>query len=228
MRRMIVILLCCSLLAFPVRGVQQTQFVALTFDDGPSGRFTRRLLEGLEHRDAKATFFLCGYRIEQYPELTRRIAAEGHEIGLHGDSHKAMETMDRKEVTREIQRIFSQLQDISPITFLRTPGGRISKCVQSAAGEFGLSILYWSVDPQDWATHDVKKVVDHVTSRVRDGDVILMHDMSDSSVDAALAIIDRLHKLGFQFVTVSELAEKQGITPEPGKRYTRFPKEFAK
>ena len=228
MRRIFAILLCCSLLAFPVRGAQQEKFVALTFDDGPSGRFTRKLLEGLEQRDAKATFFLCGYRIAQYPELTQQIAAEGHEIGLHGYSHKAMETMSRQEITQEIQRVFSQLQDIGPINFLRTPGGRSNKCVQAATAEFDLSILYWSVDPQDWATHDVKKIVEYVTSQVRDGDVILMHDMSNSSVEAALIIIDRLQNQGFQFITVSELAEKRGILPEPGKRYSRFPAETAK
>ena len=99
MRRIFAILLCCSLLAFPVRGAQQEKFVALTFDDGPSGRFTRKLLEGLEQRDAKATFFLCGYRIAQYPELTQRIADEGHEIGLHGYSHKNMGKMTAREVT---------------------------------------------------------------------------------------------------------------------------------
>jgi peptidoglycan/xylan/chitin deacetylase (PgdA/CDA1 family) len=228
LRQFFAFLLCCSFLAFPVRSAQQEKFVALTFDDGPSGRFTRKLLEGLEQQNAKATFFLCGYRITQYPELTKRIAAEGHEIGLHGYSHKAMETMDHQEITREIQRVFSQLQDMGPVNFLRTPGGRSNKCIQAAAAEFDLSILYWSVDPQDWATHDVTKIVEYVTSRVRDGDVILMHDMSDSSVEAALIIIDRLQKQGFHFVTVSELAQKRGITPEPGKRYSRFPAETVK
>ena len=228
MRRVILFLLCFALVAVPVHGAQPEKLVALTFDDGPSGRFTRRLLEGLAQREVKATFFLCGYRIEQYPELTGQIAAAGHEIGLHGYSHRSMESMCRSEAARELQKVMDQLEGICPVTFLRTPGGRYSKCVQQVAAELGLSILYWSLDPQDWAVHDANKIADHVTGRTRDGDVILLHDMSDSSVEAALAIIDRLQKQGFRFVTVSELAENRGITLEPGRKYTRFPAEKVK
>jgi peptidoglycan/xylan/chitin deacetylase (PgdA/CDA1 family) len=79
-----VFLLCLCLLWVPVRASTEEKLVALTFDDGPSGRFTRRLLEGLAQRDAKATFFLCGYRLEQYPRLAEAIVAEGHEVGVHG------------------------------------------------------------------------------------------------------------------------------------------------
>lgn len=76
MRKMILTLILCSLLVLPVNAAAPT--VALTFDDGPSGRFTRALLDGLAERNVKATFFLCGYRIRQYPELAQRIAEEGH------------------------------------------------------------------------------------------------------------------------------------------------------
>ena len=75
------------MLCIPVQAAQPEKLVALTFDDGPSGKFTRNLLDGLKERDVKATFLLCGYRMEQYPELTARIFNEGHEIGLHGYSH---------------------------------------------------------------------------------------------------------------------------------------------
>ena len=84
MRRILLIILCiCILGNVPVRA-EKTRYVALTFDDGPSGRFTRRLLEGLEQRDVQATFLLCGYRLEIYPSLAKKIYALGHEIGLHG------------------------------------------------------------------------------------------------------------------------------------------------
>ena len=84
MRRFFGIFLCFCILIFPVRGAEETKYVALTFDDGPSGRFTRRLLDGLQQRDVKATFLLCGYRLKDYPKEAQRIFREGHEIGLHG------------------------------------------------------------------------------------------------------------------------------------------------
>lgn len=196
--------------------------VALTFDDGPSGRFTRSLLEGLEERGAKATFLLCGYRMEQYPELTKKIFAEGHEIGLHGYSHKSMQDMCRREVTQEIEKSMALVPEGCPVSFLRSPGGLCGKCVQAAAEDQGLAVLSWSVDPKDWATHDTAAIEKEVISHVRDGDVILLHDMSDSSVEAALVIIDELQEQGFRFVTVSELAAAKNVILVPGKKYTRF------
>jgi peptidoglycan/xylan/chitin deacetylase (PgdA/CDA1 family) len=94
--------------------------------------------------------------------------------------------------------------------------------VGAAAKALDLSVLSWSVDPKDWATHDAAIIEKEVIRHVRDGDVILLHDMSDSSVEAALIIIDELQEQGFRFVTVSELAEAKSITPVPGKEYRRF------
>ena len=90
MRRFWAIFLCFCLIGFPCAKAKEPAYVALTFDDGPSGRFTRRLLEGLEQREVKATFLLCGYRLEDYPQLAKQIFEAGHEIGLHGYSHKNM------------------------------------------------------------------------------------------------------------------------------------------
>lgn len=222
MRRVLAGFLCFWMLCSPVRAAEQEKLVALTFDDGPSGRFTRRLLEGLEERDAKATFLLCGYRIEQYPDLTERIAEEGHEIGLHGYSHSSMQDMCQREVMQELRETMELLPEGCAVSFLRTPGGMSGTCARAAAEVYGLSILHWSVDPKDWAVHDAQAVEKAVLRQVRDGDVILLHDMSDSSVDAALAIVDALQEQGFRFVTASELATARNVTLVPGKEYTRF------
>lgn len=224
MRRMLAILLCFCLFCFPVRAAEQEKLVALTFDDGPSGRFTRKLLEGLEERDAKATFLLCGYRIEQYPELTEQIVEEGHEIGLHGYSHKSMLDMCQADVAQEIRKAMELLPEGCAVSFLRSPGGLCGACVQAAAEDQGLSILHWSVDPKDWAVHDALAIEKAVIRQVRDGDVILLHDMSDSSVEAALAIVDALQEQGFRFVTASELAQARNVTLIPGEKYSRFEK----
>ena len=100
--RRIFILLLCFCISIPAYGAKQSPCVALTFDDGPSGRFTRALLDGLERRQVKATFLLCGYRLKDYPKEARRIQAEGHEIGLHGYSHSCMADMCQEELEREL------------------------------------------------------------------------------------------------------------------------------
>ncbi len=221
-KRLTLLIICCCLLCVPVRAAENEKLVALTFDDGPSGRFTRKLLEGLEARDARATFLLCGYRMEQYPDLTQRIFREGHEIGLHGYSHKSMRDMCRRDTEQEIRKAMALVPEGCEISFLRPPGGLCSECIQTVAEEFGLSILHWSVDPKDWEIHDAKSIENTVISWVRDGDVILLHDMSDSSVEAALAIVDALQEQGFRFVTASELARARNTMLIPGTKYTRF------
>ena len=222
MRRIFAIILCVALLASQVFAREDTKYVALTFDDGPSGRFTRALLDGLEQRDVKATFLLCGYRIKDYPKEAKRIHAEGHEIGLHGYSHGCMADMCQEELEREIADTLALLPEGCRPVFLRTPGGKSSNMVKDAARQADLAILSWSVDPRDWASHDARVIEDAVVQTVRDGDVILLHDMSDSSVEAALAIVDELKEQGFTFVTATELARLKGITVEPGKEYMRF------
>lgn len=221
LRRLMALALCLSLVC-PVYGAQQEQYVALTFDDGPSGRFTRALLDGLQKRDVKATFLLCGYRIKDYPKEAERIQKEGHEIGLHGYSHSNMADMGQEDLEREIADTLALLPDGCRPVFMRPPGGKCSEAVKDAARQADLGILSWSVDPRDWASHDAQVIEDAVVEMVRDGDIILLHDMSDSSVEAALAIVDELKEQGFTFVTASELARLKGRTIEPGKVYTRF------
>lgn len=223
MRRILAIFICLGLLSFPPVRAENAPCVALTFDDGPSGRFTRRLLEGLEERQVQATFLLCGYRLEYYGELAEKIQEAGHEIGLHGYSHENMSKMSRKELICEIEKTRALLPEGCQPVFLRPPGGEATALVERVAKEQGLALLHWSVDPRDWAVHDAAAVEAAVISQVEDGDVILLHDLSDSSVDAALSIVDTLQKDGFRFLTVSQLAARKGVTPQPGKTYRCFP-----
>ena len=220
MRKIITVFCLCFLLVLPVSAAAPT--VALTFDDGPSGRFTRALLDGLAERNVKATFFLCGYRIRQYPELTQRILDEGHEIGCHGFSHDSMAAMSRRDIAEEIQSTLALLPEGTRVKLLRPPGGCCSESVTQVAKALKMPIVQWSVDPKDWAVHDAAVVKARVLQQARDGDIILLHDMSSSSVSAALAIIDTLTARGFQFATVSELATKKQAMLTPGKVYTDF------
>lgn len=223
MRRLMCIVLCLSFLALPVSGEESPGYLALTFDDGPSGRFTRQLLDGLQQRGVQATFFLCGYRIREYPQEAQRIIRDGHEVGCHGFSHNNMQYMSRREVAAEIKDMQAMLPEGTRIRFLRPPGGCCSDNVRQVAEAMNLAILSWSVDPKDWATKDAAAVERTVLRQVKDGDIILLHDMTESSVNAALDIIDRLMDQGYRFVTVSDLAAYRRARIRAGKTYCAFP-----
>jgi len=222
MRRLGILFLLLCLIALPGRAAT-VKYVALTFDDGPSGRYTRELLDGLQQRGAKATFLLCGYRIREYPEEARRIHEEGHEIGYHGFSHQNMRNMSRRAIAQELIDTRALLpEDCEPV-FFRPPGGFITDGVRQVAEVRQLCLLHWSVDPRDWAVADTAAVETSVLKHVKDGDIILLHDMTMSSVRAALDIVDTLQKQGFRFVTVSELAWQREVRLKPGEVYASFP-----
>ncbi len=222
MRRILALLCALSLLPLSAQGAEQ-KYVALTFDDGPSGKYTRQLLDGLYDRGIKGTFLLCGYRMEQYPDITQRIFDEGHEIGCHGYSHKYMQGLSRRDIAQEIIDTQALLPEGCRMQFFRPPGGICCDAVRQVAEARGLALLSWSVDPRDWATDDVKAIEKAVLSNIRDGDIVLLHDMTTSSVQAALDIVDILLEQGFEIVTVSELARIRAIAPKAGQEYKKFP-----
>lgn len=219
------LLLILPMLVLKVHAAQ-TKYVALTFDDGPSGEYTQQLLDGLYDRGVKGTFLLCGYRVEQYPELAQRIYDEGHEIGFHGYSHKTMKTMARRTIAQELMDTQALLPQGCVPRFFRPPGGCVSDPVIEVAEVRGLPILNWSVDPRDWATDDAAAIETAVLERITDGDIVLLHDMSESSVRAALDIVDQLlEQEEFELVTVSELVKLRGTKLVPGRVYKSFPPE---
>ena len=208
----------------PLRWENAKGFIALTFDDGPSGSITARLLDGLKARDVHATFFLCNYRIQAYPELLQRYIAEGHEVANHSATHATLTACSAAGLASEIDRTNSAIVSktgSSPV-LLRPPGGAYNQAVLSALRSRGMSCVLWSVDPQDWKYRNTETVVRNVLSAAGDGDIVLLHDMYNSSVDAALSIIDTLQARGYCFVTVSELAQYKGVSLLPGVVYTRI------
>ena len=226
MRRVFVIFLAVLLCIPAVRAEEPVKYVALTFDDGPSGQYTQRLLEGLARRGIHATFFLCGYRLETYPELAAAIRAGGHEIGLHGYSHKDLAKMDAAAVSSELVRTQVRLPEGTLVNLMRSPGGSLSNAVHQAAENQGLAVIQWSVDPEDWAIRDAALVHRRVVDQAADGAVILLHDMSDSSVDGALAIVDTLLDRGYRFLTVSQLAMLRLTHLRSGQKYSSFGPAF--
>ena len=187
-------------------------YVALTFDDGPS-HHTERLLDGLAERGVQATFFLLGSRLEGSEALVRRMKAEGHQIGNHSYSHKDLGAMTGRVAAADLARC-----DLALCTLLgegdywvRPPYGSMGSGLPE---QLDVPVVLWSVDPEDWACRDADAVTHHIISRVRDGDIVLLHDCYASTVDAALRTVDALRERGFQPVTVAQLAALRGRTAD--------------
>ena len=185
-------------------GVKEKPSIAITFDDGPSSRYTGRLLDGLKERNVKASFFLIGENAEESPVLVERIYKEGHLIGNHTYSHVQMTHLSEEAAVREIEKTDQVISAITGehVAYMRHPFGAWQREL-----EVRMEVLpvLWSVDPLDWTTENVDEIVSKVVTEVEEGDIILLHDCYASSVEAALRIVDILQKEGYEFVTVDRL-----------------------
>ena len=180
------------------------KMVALTFDDGPHPVYTERLLDGLKKRNVKATFFLIGKSADKYPELVKRMAEEGHLIGNHTMDHVRLnhQTYEKAlEQIRESNQVLSQITGQTPV-YIRPPFGEWSKELQE---EVDMTAVLWDVDPVDWKVKNTETVVKRILKNAQDGDIILLHDVYGTSVDAALEIVDQMQAEGYEFVTVDEI-----------------------
>lgn len=178
--------------------------VALTFDDGPHETYTALLLDGLKERGVKATFFLMGQSIEGKEELVRRMQQEGHLIGNHSYQHIQLTKAGEGTVCEAVERTEEIIEGITGERprYLRPPYGDWNENLEC---QLDMTTVFWSIDSLDWKLKNTEKIVENVEKKVRDGDIILMHDIFSTSVEAALELVDRLEKKGYQFVTVEEL-----------------------
>lgn len=183
---------------------QERKVAALTFDDGPHPVYTRELLDGLKEREARATFFVVGSNIPGNEELIRRMAQEGHLIGNHTYDHVKISDLDAEEACLQIEKTSALIREITgkDTEFVRPPFGEWNRDMESP---LVMIPVLWDVDPRDWSTKNVSDIVRRVLEDTEDGDIILLHDYYESSVQAALEIVDRLQAQGYRFVTVDEL-----------------------
>lgn len=195
--------------------------VALTFDDGPNPDTTARLLDELALREIPATFFLVGERITGNEELVRRMAREGHQVGVHSTTHRQLTDLSREDFDREVALTRAQLTAIlgQGEYWLRPPYGIIDPSVQQWADS---PIILWSLDSLDWEDRNTSRIVSDVLSRVQDGDVILFHDIYPTTVDAIVRLADVLLERGYCFATVEQLMSARNITPQPGALIRRI------
>jgi peptidoglycan/xylan/chitin deacetylase (PgdA/CDA1 family) len=182
--------------------------VAMTFDDGPHPKLTPRLLDVLKERNIKATFFVLGKCVAEYPDIAKRIVDEGHEIANHSWNHPQLTKLSPSAFDSEISQTNAAIEKatgVRPVT-MRPPYGAINAALTKRLNEeYGLSVILWSVDPLDWKIRKSDHVSGHIIKNAAPGAIILAHDIHASTIDAMPATLDALQSKGYKFATVSEL-----------------------
>lgn len=199
---------------------KQRPMIALTFDDGP-GEYTEELINCLVENNAKATFFMLGQNVEAYPEIAKKLSDAGMELGNHSYSHPDLVTIGAEAAAQQVSNTDAALKAATGFeaTVMRPPGGSFNDSVKAAINH---PLIIWSIDTRDWATKSEDQTYQVVMDNAQDGSVVLMHDIHEWSVKAAIRMIPDLIAKGFKLVTVSELAEAKGKTLQSGNAYYYF------
>ena len=194
------------------------KMVALTYDDGPS-IYTPRVLKTLKENNAVATFFVVGNRVPTYSDTVKKAHDMGCEIGNHTYEHKCLTRMSETEVRRQISRTNKNVKKVTGQTpvIMRPTGGATNANVKQWVG---MPSIIWSIDTLDWKTRNADSTKKAVLDHVKDGDIVLMHDLYSATATASETIIPELVRRGYQLVTVSELAECRGGMKETGAYYS--------
>ncbi len=197
--------------------------VALTYDDGPSPTVTPRILKCLQDNGGRATFFMVGKQVVKSPDVLKQMVAQGCEVANHTYDHTLMTKVSPAELANQLvatNQVVSDACGISPV-LMRPCGGAKTDAGMNIAGAISMPAILWSIDTLDWKTRDASQTITNVLDNVKDGDIILMHDLYESTAQASETIIPELVSRGFQLVTVSELSSYRGGMI-PGKSYSQF------
>jgi len=197
--------------------------IALTFDDGPKTSVTSRILDSLQANGGRATFFMLGSNVNANAGVIKRMVDQGCEVSNHTHDHKYLTKIGAEGIVSQVGSTNQKIQavcGVSPV-LMRPPGGYIDGASLNVLGSMGMPAIMWSIDTRDWQHRNAQRTIDTVLSQVKDGDIILMHDIYSTTADAAVVLIPELTARGYQLVTVSELAAYRGGIA-PGHKYSQF------
>ena len=183
---------------------QERRKIALTFDDGPHPRYTEQLLDGLKERGVHASFFVTGEHASLHPDIIRRMQEEGHLIGNHTYSHIQLTRKNRETFKEELVKTNEVIKEITgeDVLYVRPPYGTWDKSLEE---ELNMFPVLWTIDPLDWCSKNASCVAGRILQKADENEIILMHDYYDTSVTAALKVVDELLEQGYEFVTVEEI-----------------------
>ena len=199
----------------------QKPMIAITYDDGPQTEAGNRIMDTYLKYNQRCTFFVVGDRVASRASEVKRMAENGFEIGNHSYSHKYLNKCDAQTIRSEIAKCNEAVAAATGITptVMRLPGGNKNDTV---LGNVNMPIILWNVDTRDWDHRNAQKSIDAVVGKVKDGDIVLMHELYSATADATEVIVPKLLEQGFQLVTVSELAAYKGKTLNPNQIYYSF------
>lgn len=197
--------------------IKDAKLVAFTFDDGPS-KYTLDIVNILEEYNASATFFEVGYNIKAHPEITKEVSDRGFEVANHTTDHSKLTKLTEAKYLSKINdnnALFKELTG-KDMPYLRPPYGSYNDKIKANAG---VPIVTWSLDTRDWESRNKDKVIEMVINNIKEGDIILFHDLYESTRDAVKELMPLLKEQGYQAVSVGELFKSKGITLEAGTSY---------
>ncbi len=185
------------------------RLIALTFDDGPYPVYTPMLLDVLHDLQVPATFFLIGQDAQQWPELTRRIEADGNEIADHTFTHPNLDQESDDQVRQEILEgrdvLWDLTHDPAVRTLMRPPHGRYTERTLQIAQELGYSVVLWTDDSGDWRTLSARQIENHLVEHATAPEIVLLHSGKLATIEALPFVVERFKRAGYRFVTVGEL-----------------------
>lgn len=192
--------------------------VAFTFDDGPNPKTTEKILNLLEQNKMHATFFMVGNRMENFPELVNKTLEKGNEIGSHSYSHTNMVRLTKEELEKEENQTKTIYKNITgkELFLLRPPYGNINTTMKK---NLDYAFVNWNIDTEDWRYRNANHIYQEVIDNLKDGDIILMHDLYDSTIQAVEKLLPELYAKGIQVTTVSELASLKNQVLEKHQTY---------
>ncbi len=200
--------------------------VALTFDDGPSPIWTPQILDVLKAAQVQATFFMIGKHVQEYPEVARRVASEGHEIGNHSYDHQVLVYYTTQELEKEIKDTQTVINKVTGLTtkYFRPPKAWLTDDEKKDIRRMGYETILWSLNTKDWVSFDDRYIVKYILAHVRPGDILLFHDSGGvfkleggkrkETVKAVEQLVEKLKEQGYRFVTISGLLKLQAKDEE--------------
>lgn len=200
---------------------QEQKYIAFTFDDGPYPEVTNRITAALESVNGHGTFFVVGNRVGQYQDTLKTMHQNGHQIGNHSFNHPNLAQLDVTTLAQQINSTNQAIESIisEPVKLVRPTFGDVS---DSLIANAGYPLINWSIDSLDWKSRDAQSVYDTVMSSLEPNAIVLFHDLYPSTAQAIEMLVPKLTEMGYKFVSVSQLAEVNGITLNPNQVYWKI------
>jgi len=193
----------------PIYSVQtEEKKIAISFDAAWGAEYTSKIMDILEEKNIKTTFFLVGFWVEKYPDKVKEIAQRGHEIANHSTTHPQMSKLGKEQIISEIMSTQKKIEELAgdrAVRLIRPPFGDYNDLLINTCREIGFYPIQWDVDSLDWKELGVSPMYDRVTKKVQNGSIILFHNNAKYTTEALPSILDYLLAEGYTIVPVSEL-----------------------